>query len=725
MYARTLILLMIFSGVFLTPEIGVTAEDYVLDTFGENIEEKDLAIQLSSHQYPGSGVHLRSWDIRCTRWPVYDEHGSFVRYDYYLGALVEDYNHEFLSVDLNWPEGTETMVYELYRLNEWNSGRVLISSDLPPEFPLYCTILLEIPSGQTDIFYGTVNSFGDLDQEPRVDLTSPPYNGSFRVQEHDFGEQVVLKSISIDAGESWVVVGDMEIEIKLYGKETESSEWYEIGVYTFGPETKEIAIDEGITVIMVKYGLWGTEGIKLSAPISDPTPDLYSVTLSTYEPIQLFVVIPGINDEGEEMIEVAHHLTPSECRVVEIPELWNLSDEDVRNIIESSSRLAMTEGKDLIVNIDMDLGEGNYWWQYGVPKEFHGQWNKATKWAGHKANVVSEAFKQVVPEGRRVLFAHSAGGDATNQSLRDSRRKKMYDDINILNGRTGAKGLSRALQRCGYQGSEVKIFTSQRDYPSNPPIFLGGSISNKDAAKKFARAGSWIHLHCNALLIGLEWQFPRHSGLRNNPNNPAKFEVYTQAINGAPYESTFISVMSADWTSLILETADKQTVSSAEQSRPKSLDTHTHLLPITLSPDMRDNSPSQEEVKTPEGKSGEAVAIGERIDTTPLVLLEAQEAVGFMLFETDFIISELGLENFNSEESAIGLTNTIDAIFVMLDEGLYFEALVVLDNDVLQRTDGCANTDQPDEDDWIKSFEGQVLLYPLIIETIGLLENLM
>jgi peptidoglycan/xylan/chitin deacetylase (PgdA/CDA1 family) len=299
MHGRKLVLLMIVNVIFLTPETGVTAEDYVLDTFGQNIEEKDLSIQLSSNQYPGTGVHLRSWDIRCTRWPEYDEYGNFIRYDYYLGALVADYYHEFFSVDIIWPGGTESMMYELYRDHEWNSGWVLISSYIPPVFPLYCSMLMETPSGQTDIFYGTVNSFGDLDQEPVVDLTSPPYTGSFRVQEHDFGEQVVLKSISINAGESWVVVGDMEIEIKLYGKETEGSDWFQIGVYTFEQGNEEFAIDTDTAVRMVKYGLSGTEGIKLSAPISDPTPDLYSVTLSTYKPLKVLLTFDD-GPEGDE-----------------------------------------------------------------------------------------------------------------------------------------------------------------------------------------------------------------------------------------------------------------------------------------------------------------------------------------------------------------------------------------------------------------------------------------
>lgn len=85
----------------------------------------------------------------------------------------------------------------------------------------------------------------------------------------------------------------MEIEIKLYGKETESSDWFQIGVYTFEQGNEEFAIDTDTAVRMVKYGLLGTEGIKLIAPISDPTPDLYSVTLKIKPSLTVQIVGPS------------------------------------------------------------------------------------------------------------------------------------------------------------------------------------------------------------------------------------------------------------------------------------------------------------------------------------------------------------------------------------------------------------------------------------------------
>jgi hypothetical protein len=64
------------------------------------------------------------------------------------------------------------------------------------------------------------------------------------------------------------------------------------------------------------------------------------------------------------------------------------------------------------------------------------------------------------------------------------------------------------------------------------------------------------------------------------------------------------------------------------------------------------------------------------------------------------------------------LLNKIIAVQQMIDEGLYEDALSMLENDILQKTNGCAETGQPDKDDWIVTCEGQNKLYPLVVETI-------
>jgi hypothetical protein len=70
------------------------------------------------------------------------------------------------------------------------------------------------------------------------------------------------------------------------------------------------------------------------------------------------------------------------------------------------------------------------------------------------------------------------------------------------------------------------------------------------------------------------------------------------------------------------------------------------------------------------------------------------------------------------------LSNKIDVVMNMIEAGQYQQAINKLENDVLQKTDGCALTGSPDKNDWITTCEQQGLIYPLIIEMIEYLEGL-
>ena len=89
----------------------------------------------------------------------------------------------------------------------------------------------------------------------------------------------------------------------------------------------------------------------------------------------------------------------------------------------------------------------------------------------------------------------------------------------------------------------------------------------------------------------------------------------------------------------------------------------------------------------------------------------------------DRLAARLGEELESIEE--FFAAGDVVSLVAMLDEGMYFEALVVLEDDILVRPDGCATIGEPDEDDWITSFEGQEAVYPLLSETIKLLESFM
>ncbi|NIP26232.1 MAG: hypothetical protein GWN67_25215, partial [Phycisphaerae bacterium] len=82
-------------------------------------------------------------------------------------------------------------------------------------------------------------------------------------------------------------------------------------------------------------------------------------------------------------------------------------------------------------------------------------------------------------------------------------------------------------------------------------------------------------------------------------------------------------------------------------------------------------------------------------------------------------------ESLKNENMKNALINKINAVQGMIAEGLYAEALDKLQNDILQKTDGCAETGQPNKNDWIITCEGQSWLYPLVIETIERVRILM
>jgi len=233
---------------------------------------------------------------------------------------------------------------------------------------------------------------------------------------------------------------------------------------------------------------------------------------------RLFVVIPGINDAGLTMLtraaNMVHH--DFECEVI-VREVSGLSVEQVRQLVTDAAINAKNKGKDVVVLIDMDLED--YSWEFPLPP-FLNRWHRSVRWAGEMANIVSDAFTKEVPSGIRMLYAHSAGGDATYESIQRAKQI-MYDNINILNGRTSANQLSRALKGNGYVWQQIKVFTSEGDLPATPapPKYLklwSGSVSNYEAAREWA-GKAWVHLH-SLTITG-------HNGLRDSIGIEGTFEV--------------------------------------------------------------------------------------------------------------------------------------------------------------------------------------------------------
>jgi 3-phytase len=88
----------------------------------------------------------------------------------------------------------------------------------------------------------------------------------------------------------------------------------------------------------------------------------------------------------------------------------------------------------------------------------------------------------------------------------------------------------------------------------------------------------------------------------------------------------------------------------------------------------------------------------------------------------EIILDPDTLKNMNMKNA---LLNKINAVQQMIAEGLYADALNKLENDILAKMIGCAETGEPDRNDWIITCEGQSRLYPLVIETIEYVRGLM
>ena len=102
-----------------------------------------------------------------------------------------------------------------------------------------------------------------------------------------------------------------------------------------------------------------------------------------------------------------------------------------------------------------------------------------------------------------------------------------------------------------------------------------------------------------------------------------------------------------------------------------------------------------------------------------------QEAAARVLVEAIAVVRSLPpeiLKNGNITKDSI--INKIEVALNMIGNERYKTAVGKLTNDVVEHTDGCANSGEPDSNDWIMTCEGQSQVYPLIIEAIGHLQNL-
>ncbi|MCJ7483029.1 MAG: PKD domain-containing protein, partial [Thermodesulfovibrionales bacterium] len=106
------------------------------------------------------------------------------------------------------------------------------------------------------------------------------------------------------------------------------------------------------------------------------------------------------------------------------------------------------------------------------------------------------------------------------------------------------------------------------------------------------------------------------------------------------------------------------------------------------------------------------------------VVITVETAVTQEMDETVETINSLDPVELDNNNQQNALTNKINSALESVDQGNYQEALNKLQRDILGKTNGCAETGLPDKNDWIDNCDVQEQVYPLIINTIELLESL-
>jgi hypothetical protein len=111
-------------------------------------------------------------------------------------------------------------------------------------------------------------------------------------------------------------------------------------------------------------------------------------------------------------------------------------------------------------------------------------------------------------------------------------------------------------------------------------------------------------------------------------------------------------------------------------------------------------------------------------DYVTIEVLPEPMTVEEILEEAIEVINDLDTSTLKNKNSATPLTNKIEAVLKQIDNGDYFEALNKLENDLLKKTDGCAEKGAPDKNDWITTCPQQEVVYSLIMDAITMLREL-
>jgi hypothetical protein len=98
-----------------------------------------------------------------------------------------------------------------------------------------------------------------------------------------------------------------------------------------------------------------------------------------------------------------------------------------------------------------------------------------------------------------------------------------------------------------------------------------------------------------------------------------------------------------------------------------------------------------------------------------------QDAITGELMSVNDIINAVPSVRFKNRNMGKTLVNKINVILNDVDRGAYADAYSKLVDDVLGKTDGCAELGEPDKNDWFTDCADQAAVYPQLMEAVRLL----
>ena len=111
--------------------------------------------------------------------------------------------------------------------------------------------------------------------------------------------------------------------------------------------------------------------------------------------------------------------------------------------------------------------------------------------------------------------------------------------------------------------------------------------------------------------------------------------------------------------------------------------------------------------------------------TVIITAISLSDALTEIIIWLQEVIAQLPAECFHNRNAADTLINKLDAILEMIAQDAYEGIYAKLENDLLQKTDGCATNGLPDKNDWIVTCEAQAEIYTLVIMAMEILERLL